>query len=80
MPELLFAVCATGKTGRLVLHTGDVEKNVFLSDGQVVFAASSSPDDRLGAYTLQRNSIVLCLVSTRPEACKGLRKKEKSQI
>ena len=32
MPELLFAVCATGKTGRLVLHAGDVEKSVFLSE------------------------------------------------
>ena len=59
MPELLFAVCATGKTGRLVLHAGDVEKSVFLSDGQVVFAASSSPDDRLGAYMLQRNELAL---------------------
>ena len=59
MPELLFAVCATGKTGRLVLHAGDVEKNVFLSNGQVVFAASSSPDDRLGAFMLQRNELAL---------------------
>ena len=59
MPELLFAVCATGKTGRLVLHAGDVEKSVFLSDGQVVFAASSSPDDRLGAYMLQQNELAL---------------------
>ncbi|GMR23852.1 MAG: hypothetical protein BMS9Abin37_2326 [Acidobacteriota bacterium] len=59
MPELLFAACATGKTGRLVLHAGDVEKNVFLSDGQVVFASSSSPDDRLGAYMLQRNELAL---------------------
>lgn len=59
MPELLFAVCAMGKTGRLVLHAGDVEKKVFLSDGQVVFAASSSPDDRLGAYMLQRNDLAL---------------------
>ena len=74
MPELLFAVCATGKTGRLVLHAGDVEKNVFLSDGQVVFAASSSPDDRLGAYMLQRNELALDdLMRLSPQVCPGIR-------
>ena len=59
MPELLVSVCSTGKTGRLELHAGDVEKNVFVADGRVVFAASSSPDDRLGAYLLQRDELAL---------------------
>ena len=74
MPELLFAVCAMGKTGRLELHAGDVEKNVFLSDGQVVFAASSSPDDRLGAYMLQRNDLALYdLMRLSPQVRPGVR-------
>lgn len=74
MPELLFAVCATGKTGRLVMHAGDVEKNVFLSGGQVVFAASSSPDDRLGAYMLQRDELALdALVRLGPQVRPGVR-------
>ena len=74
MPELLFAVCAMGKTGRLVLQAGDVEKNVFLSDGQVVFAASSSPDDRLGAYMLQRNELSLDdLMRLSPQVRPGVR-------
>ncbi len=74
MPELLFAVCAMGKTGRLVLHAGDVEKNVFLSDGHVVFAASSSPDDRLGAYMLQRNELALDdLMRLSPQVRPGIR-------
>jgi hypothetical protein len=74
VPELLFGVCATGKTGRLVLHAGDVEKNVFLADGQVVFAASSSPDDRLGAYMLQRNELALDdLMRLSPQVRPGVR-------
>jgi hypothetical protein len=59
VPELLASVCATGKTGRLEVHIGDIEKNVFLDDGEVVFASSSSPDDRLGAYLLQRDELAL---------------------
>lgn len=59
VPELLASVCSSGKTGRLALHAGDVEKNVFLDDGRVVFAASSSPDDRLGAYLLRRDELAL---------------------
>jgi hypothetical protein len=59
VPELLFGMCSTGKSGRLELRAGNVEKNVFLSGGEIVFAASSSPDDRLGAYLLQRNELAL---------------------
>jgi hypothetical protein len=59
LPELLFAVSETGKTGGLVVRAGDAEKELFLHDGNVVFASSSSPDDRLGTYLLQRDQISL---------------------
>jgi hypothetical protein len=58
-PELLLAVCGTGKVGCLVLETNESEKKIFLCRGRIEFAASSSPDDRLGSYLLWRNQISL---------------------
>jgi Domain of unknown function (DUF4388) len=58
-PELLLAVCGTGKTGCLVLRTDDAEKRIFLCQGRIEFAASSSPDDRLGTYLLWKNKLGL---------------------
>ncbi len=59
VPELLLAVSRSGKTGRLDVSTVEVERRVFFEDGRIVFAASSSPDDRLGAYLLLRNELAL---------------------
>ncbi|MGH9389430.1 MAG: DUF4388 domain-containing protein, partial [Vicinamibacteria bacterium] len=50
VPELLLAMSKAGKTGRLEVSSADVDRNVFFDDGRIVFASSSSPDDRLGAY------------------------------
>lgn len=58
-PELLLAVCGTGRTGCLVLRTSDSETKIFLHEGFIEFAASSSPDDRLGTYLLWRNKLGL---------------------
>lgn len=74
VPELLFGVCESGKTGRLVLSTDEVKKDIFLSRGEVVFASSSSADDRLGAYLLQRNQLALDdLVRLSPRVRPGVR-------
>jgi hypothetical protein len=59
LPELLLAVSERAQSGRLSLTTADVEKEVFLAGGKVVFASSSSPDDRLGVYLLARNELSL---------------------
>lgn len=59
MPELLAAVSETGKTGCLRVATSHAEKELYLRNGQVVFASSSSPDDRLGTYLLQRDELSL---------------------
>ena len=59
LPELLFAVGETGKTGSLVVRAGEAEKEIYLHGGDVVFASSSSLDDRLGTYLLQRDQVSL---------------------
>jgi hypothetical protein len=59
VPELLLAVSDAGKTGRLDVSSGDVDRKVFFDEGRIVFASSSSPDDRLGAYLLFRNELGL---------------------
>jgi hypothetical protein len=47
------------RSGRLELATAEAERRVFLDGGRVVFASSSSPDDRLGVYLLARNELSL---------------------
>lgn len=59
VPELLLAISKAGKTGRLEVSSADVDRKVFFDDGRIVFASSSSPDDRLGAYLLLRNELGL---------------------
>ncbi len=59
VPELLLSISRAGKTGRLEVASGDVDRKVFFDDGRIVFASSSSPDDRLGSYLLLRNELRL---------------------
>jgi len=59
VPELLLAISEAGKTGRLEVSSAGVERRVFFDDGRIVFASSSSPDDRLGAYLLLRDELGL---------------------
>lgn len=59
VPELLLAISREGRTGRLEIASADVQRNVFFDEGRIVFASSSSPDDRLGAFLLLRNELAL---------------------
>src|SRR4051794_11649219 len=46
----LFGHMVTGmRTGKLLLSHGQVRKSVSFQDGQVVFATSTEPHERLGA-------------------------------
>ncbi len=59
LPDLLLAVCNTGHTGLLRFECAEGEKTLFLRRGEVVFASSSSADDRLGEYLLRIGKITL---------------------
>jgi two-component system OmpR family response regulator len=56
-PDLLLAVCRQGKTGHLRFESGEAEKTVVLQKGRIIFAKSSSADDRLGPYLLKTGRI-----------------------
>jgi len=55
--DLLLSVCASEKTGDLRFRTLEAEKTVVIQSGRVVFARSSSADDRLGPYLLKTGKV-----------------------
>ncbi len=57
LPDLLLAVRDTGKTGLLRFENSEAEKTLFVRRGEVIFAKSSSVDDRLGEYLLQEGKL-----------------------
>ena len=59
LPDLLRTVCGTRKTGLLRFATAEAEKTLFIQSGGIVFAKSSSEDDRLGEYLLRTGKISL---------------------
>lgn len=55
--DLLLSVCSGGKTGELSFRSAEAEKTVVIQSGKVVFARSSSADDRLGPYLLRAGKL-----------------------
>lgn len=59
VPELLLGVCRSGRTGRLELTSREAQKRIYLDDGRIVFASSTSNDERLGIYLLLHHRLTL---------------------
>jgi len=59
VPELLQALHGRGATGVLTLSHAGVGKRVIIQEGRMVFASSTSPDDRLGELLLRRGRLTL---------------------
>jgi len=57
LADLLELVHGMGKSGFLLFQHGDEEKAVYLSRGEVVFAESNLPSDRLGACLLRSGTL-----------------------
>lgn len=55
--DILLAVCRTGKTGILRFRGASAEKSLVIKEGRILFARSSSTDDRLGPYLLRAGKI-----------------------
>jgi hypothetical protein len=53
LPDLLLAVSRTGRTGRLQFSNAEADKTLYIKEGKIVFAESSSDDDALGQYLLR---------------------------
>jgi hypothetical protein len=59
LPDLLWELCKTRRTGVLELTRQDIKKSVYVSDGSIVFAASGDPNDRLGELLLREGLVTL---------------------
>jgi len=59
LPDLLLAISRSGRTGRLSFSNPDADKTIYVKDGKIVFAESSSDDDGLGPYLLRNGQISL---------------------
>jgi len=59
VPELVQQVHESRWTGTLALTCAGVGKNVHVQDGRLVFASSTSPDERLGELLLRRGAVTL---------------------
>ena len=55
--DLLLSVCGSSKTGDLRFRCPEAEKTLVIQAGRVVFARSSSADDRLGPYLLRTGKV-----------------------
>lgn len=58
-PVLLAGLYRADATGTLIVRAGPYVKNVYIKDGAVIFAASSSRNDRLGEMLLRRKLLKL---------------------
>jgi hypothetical protein len=56
-PDLVQALHTGRATGKLTLTRGGVGKSVFVDEGRLIFASSSSIDDRLGELLLRRGCL-----------------------
>src|SRR5205814_5283046 len=57
LPDVLSFVSMIRRSGRLVLHNGDLERTLVWKDGDIVFATSNSPEDSLGRFLLRNGKI-----------------------
>jgi len=58
-PDLLLAISRSGKTGRLSFSNPEGDKTIYVKEGKIVFAESSSDDDGLGQYLLRHGQVSL---------------------
>ncbi len=57
LPDLLLKISSLKQTGELRFMSSEAEKTVVLHNGAIVFAKSSSADDRLGPHLLKAKKI-----------------------
>jgi curved DNA-binding protein CbpA len=59
LSDIVLGLQRSGKTGVLEVKSGNVQKNVYVKNGDMIFAASNQPSDRLGDMLLAEGKITL---------------------
>jgi hypothetical protein len=57
LPEILRPIIQAKKTGVLRFNRSKIVKTVYVSEGRLIFATSTDPDDRLGEMLLRKGRI-----------------------
>lgn len=57
LPDVLSFVAMIRESGKLVLRRGDLERTIHWSQGEIVFASSTSPEHSLGQFLLRNGKI-----------------------
>lgn len=70
LPELLRSITRSRETGVLTCQINEYQKAIYILEGQIIFASSSNPDDRLGESLLRNDRVPLRPLS---EAAKMVR-------
>jgi hypothetical protein len=69
-PLLLGRIFNAGTTGRLVVTSGTIERTIYFEAGRPVYAASTSPDDRMIAMLVRNGRITSAQHQTALQAAK----------
>lgn len=80
LARLLVQLNRSRKTGTLSLSTAAFTKNIYLSDGDVVFASSTYEDDRLGEMLLKAGKITVEQYDKSVEILKSAKNKRQGAI
>jgi hypothetical protein len=59
LPDILIGIYKSRKTGILEITTGSIVKQIYIKNGDKIFAASTNQDDRLGEFLLKQGEITL---------------------
>ncbi len=76
LPRILWSLHGSRYTGRVDLHQGRVHKQLWLEQGELVFACSSQPEDRLVDALVRRG----LLTRTQYDAARSLAAKDPRRV
>src|SRR5712691_741282 len=57
VPDLIHAICMPRRTGTLTFSRGEISKTLYVKEGQLIFASSTVPEERLGETLLRSGAI-----------------------
>ena len=69
IPNLFHDLCVAKATGLLTVRDRDARKSIWLRDGRVLFASSSSREERLSQFLLRENVVSLENILKALEIC-----------
>jgi len=76
MPKILMSLHKKKAIGTLSVSLGNIKKNIYLSNGEAIFASSNYEDDRLGEMLIKAGKITVEQYDKSVEILKKTRKRQ----